>query len=81
MSKVLPAQRRYWRIGMARVHYRAAENYRSADNPTAHGANASDAFDVIIPSLPGYGFSGKPTEPGWDAPRIARAWVTLMKRQ
>ncbi len=49
-------------------------------NPTAHGANASDAFDVVIPSLPGYGFSGKPTTPGWDVPRIARTWVTLMKR-
>jgi pimeloyl-ACP methyl ester carboxylesterase len=49
-------------------------------NPTAHGGVASDAFDVVIPSLPGYGFSGKPTAPGWDVPRIVRAWVTLMKR-
>jgi pimeloyl-ACP methyl ester carboxylesterase len=49
-------------------------------NPTAHGASASDAFDVVIPSLPGYGFSGKPTTAGWDVPRIARTWVTLMKR-
>jgi pimeloyl-ACP methyl ester carboxylesterase len=49
-------------------------------NPTAHGASASDAFDIVIPSLPGYGFSGKPTAPGWDISRIARAWVTLMKR-
>jgi pimeloyl-ACP methyl ester carboxylesterase len=49
-------------------------------NPTAHGGSASDAFDIVIPSLPGYGFSGKPTAPGWDVPRIARAWVTLMKR-
>jgi pimeloyl-ACP methyl ester carboxylesterase len=49
-------------------------------NPTAHGASASDAFDIVIPSLPGYGFSGKPTTPGWDIPRIARTWVTLMKR-
>jgi pimeloyl-ACP methyl ester carboxylesterase len=49
-------------------------------NPTAHGANASDAFDIVIPSLPGYGFSGKPTATGWDIPRIARTWVTLMKR-
>ena len=48
-------------------------------NPTAHGGNARDAFDVVIPSLPGYGFSGKPTKPGWDPPRIARAWTTLMK--
>ena len=49
-------------------------------NPTAHGGNASDAFDVVIPSIPGYGFSGKPTTTGWDAPRIARAWTVLMKR-
>jgi len=49
-------------------------------NPTAHGGSASDAFDVVIPSLPGYGFSGKPASTGWDPPHIARAWVTLMKR-
>src|SRR5271155_4760418 len=49
-------------------------------NPTAHGASASDAFDIVIPSLPGYGFSGKPTTPGWDIARIARTWVSLMKR-
>jgi pimeloyl-ACP methyl ester carboxylesterase len=49
-------------------------------NPTANGASASDAFDLVIPSLPGYGFSGKPIAPGWDIARIARAWVTLMKR-
>ena len=49
-------------------------------NPTAHGGSASDAFDVVIPSLPGYGLSGKPTALGWDPIRIARAWVVLMKR-
>jgi pimeloyl-ACP methyl ester carboxylesterase len=49
-------------------------------NPTAHGASASDAFDLVIPSLPGYGFSGKPTTTGWDTPHIARAWAVLMKR-
>src|SRR5215204_228681 len=49
-------------------------------NPTAHGASASDAFDIVIPSMPGYGFSGKPTTTGWDPVRIARAWVELMKR-
>ncbi len=49
-------------------------------NPTEHGASASDAFHVVIPSLPGYGFSGKPTAPGWDPCRIARAWTVLMKR-
>lgn len=49
-------------------------------NPTAHGANASDAFDLVIPSLPGYGFSGKPTATGWDPIRIARAWIVLMQR-
>jgi len=49
-------------------------------NPTAHGGMAEDAFDVVIPSLPGYGYSGKPTTTGWDVAHIARAWVTLMKR-
>jgi pimeloyl-ACP methyl ester carboxylesterase len=49
-------------------------------NPTAHGGSASDAFDLVIPSLPGYGFSGKPAGTGWDPQRIARAWVVLMKR-
>src|ERR1700709_571857 len=49
-------------------------------DPTAHGGSASDAFDIIIPSIPGYGFSGKPTTTGWGPERIARAWVTLMKR-
>jgi pimeloyl-ACP methyl ester carboxylesterase len=49
-------------------------------NPTAHGAGAADAFHLVMPSMPGYGFSGKPTTSGWDPPRIARAWVVLMKR-
>ena len=49
-------------------------------NPTAHGGNASDAFDIVIPSMPGYGFSGRPATTGWDPAHIARAWVTLMKR-
>jgi len=49
-------------------------------NPTAHGAAAADAFHLVIPSLPGYGFSAKPAATGWDPPRIARAWVVLMKR-
>jgi Epoxide hydrolase N terminus len=49
-------------------------------DPTAHGASASDAFHVVIPNMPGYGFSGKPTETGWGAARIGRAWVELMKR-
>ena len=49
-------------------------------NPTAHGASASDAFDVVIPSMPGYGYSGKPRETGWDPARMARAWAELMRR-
>ena len=49
-------------------------------NPTAHGASAADAFDLVIPSMPGYGFSGRPTTTGWDPAHIARAWVVLMKR-
>ncbi len=49
-------------------------------NPIAHGASASDAFDLVIPSLPGHGFSAKPTATGWDPVRVGRAWVVLMKR-
>jgi pimeloyl-ACP methyl ester carboxylesterase len=49
-------------------------------NPTAHGGKASDAFHVVVPSMPGYGFSGKPTTTGWGPDRIARAWDVLMKR-
>jgi pimeloyl-ACP methyl ester carboxylesterase len=49
-------------------------------NPTAYGGSASEAFDLVIPSLPGYGFSGKPTTTGWGPERIARAWIVLMKR-
>ncbi|HEU0157871.1 MAG TPA: epoxide hydrolase [Hyphomicrobiaceae bacterium] len=49
-------------------------------DPTAHAGRSEDAFDVVIPSLPGYGFSGKPTGPGWDPDHIARAWAELMKR-
>jgi pimeloyl-ACP methyl ester carboxylesterase len=49
-------------------------------NPTAHGGSGSDAFHLVIPSLPGYGFSGKPTAPGWNPVRIAGAWATLMQR-
>lgn len=49
-------------------------------DPVAYGGKAEDAFDVVIPSLPGHGFSGKPTELGWDPVRIAKAWIVLMKR-
>lgn len=49
-------------------------------DPTAHGGKAEDAFHLILPSLPGYGFSGRPTEPGWGRARVAKAWDTLMKR-
>jgi pimeloyl-ACP methyl ester carboxylesterase len=49
-------------------------------NPTAHGGNASDAFHLVIPSMPGYGFSGKPKDKGWNPDRIARAWAELMRR-
>jgi pimeloyl-ACP methyl ester carboxylesterase len=49
-------------------------------DPTAHGGSESDAFHVVIPNMPGYGFTGKPDEPGWDAAHIGRAWVELMKR-
>ena len=49
-------------------------------DPTAHGGTAADAFHLVIPSLPGYGFSGKPTAPGWNPVSIAKAWATLMQR-
>ena len=49
-------------------------------DPTAHGGSAEDAFHLVLPSLPGYGFSGEPTELGWDAGRIAQAWAELMRR-
>jgi len=49
-------------------------------DPVAYGGEVKDSFDVVIPSLPGYGFSGKPMAPGWNPPRIARAWATLMQR-
>ena len=49
-------------------------------HPTAHGASAADAFHLVIPSMPGYGFSGKPTATGWGPERIAKAWIVLMKR-
>src|SRR5205085_2115082 len=49
-------------------------------DPTAHGGGADDAFDLVMPSMPGYGFSGKPTGTGWGPDRIARTWAELMKR-
>src|SRR6478735_4532024 len=49
-------------------------------DPTAHGGSAEDAFDLVLPSLPGYGFSGEPVEVGWDLGRTARAWAELMRR-
>jgi pimeloyl-ACP methyl ester carboxylesterase len=49
-------------------------------DPTAHGGRAEDAFHLVLPSLPGYGFSGEPTELGWDTPHVARAWAELMRR-
>src|SRR6185312_5631886 len=49
-------------------------------DPTAHGGRAEDAFDLVVPSLPGYGFSGEPAEVGWDPGRIAQAWAELMRR-
>src|SRR6201988_1185333 len=49
-------------------------------DPTEHGGNAEDAFDLVLPSIPGYGFSGEPTEVGWDPGRTARAWAELMSR-
>ena len=74
-----PADDRHARL--AGLDHRAAEDHRSADRSRRrYGGSAADAFDVVIPSLPGYGFSGKPTATGWDPDRIARAWIVLMKR-
>jgi epoxide hydrolase-like protein len=56
------------------------ETIRPLTDPTAHGGTPGDAFHLVLPSLPGYGFSGEPTELGWDADRIARAWAELMDR-
>src|SRR5260370_12609235 len=53
---------------------------RHQTDPTAHGGKAEEAFHIVIPSLPGFGFSGKPTEAGWGLPRIADAWAVLMAR-
>src|SRR5690348_5880956 len=49
-------------------------------DPTAHGGTAEDAFDLVIPSIPGYGFSGQPAEAGWDSARVGEAWAELMRR-
>jgi pimeloyl-ACP methyl ester carboxylesterase len=65
---------------MARLDPRADQARRPLTDPTAFGGRAEDAFDVVIPSIPGYGFSGKPTATGWDHARIARAWIVLMRR-
>jgi len=62
------------------IDHRAVEDYRSTDQSHSTWATASDAFHLVIPSMPGYGFSGKPTTTGWDPIRIARAWRELMKR-
>src|SRR5215207_7303351 len=70
-------------MGWTFISFTFVQNMKIIDpltNPMAHGASASDAFHLVIPSMPGYGFSGKPTETGWDPVRIARAWTVLMKR-
>ena len=65
---------------LARLGHRAAEDHRAAHNPPSTAGASSDAFEVVIPSLPGYGFSGKPAAAGWGPERIARAWAVLMER-
>jgi pimeloyl-ACP methyl ester carboxylesterase len=65
---------------MARFNHRAVKVVDPLTNPTAHGGSAEDSFDLVILSLPGYGYSGKPTTTGWDPQHIAHAWVELMKR-
>src|SRR5829696_3256841 len=69
---------RYWQTD---YDWRKAEAKLSAlTDPTAHGGRAEDAFDLVLPSLPGYGFSGEPTELGWDVGRVGQAWAELMRR-
>ena len=65
---------------LARLHGRLLETIGPLTDPTAHGGNAEDAFHLVLPSFPGYGFSGEPTEVGWDPGRTARAWAELMNR-
>ena len=65
---------------LARIDHRAVEDHRPAHRSDRYGGTPADAFDVVIPSLPGYGFSGKPTVNGWDPQHIARAWAVLMQR-
>jgi len=65
---------------LAGLDHRAAEDIDPLTNPTQYGASASDALHVVIPSMPGYGFSGKPTGTGWGPERMARAWAELMRR-
>ena len=65
---------------VAGLDHRAAEDHRAAHQPDRARRSAQDAFHLVIPSLPGHGFSAKPTATGWDPSRIARAWVVLMKR-
>jgi len=62
-----------WVIGMRRV-------ISPLTDPTAHGGSAGDALDLVLPSIPGYGFSGQPKEVGWDPGRLAQAWAELMHR-
>ena len=65
---------------VAGLGLRADQDHRSAHRSDAFGGRAEDAFDVVIPSLPGFGFSSRPTEAGWGLERIGRAWDVLMKR-
>ena len=65
---------------LARLRHGDDRLRRPADGPTAHGGSAKDAFHLVLPSLPGYGFSGEPVEVGWDLGRTARAWAELMRR-
>ena len=65
---------------MARLVIEQVKLIGPLTDPTAHGASAADAFHLVIPSMPGYGFSGKPTDPGWAPVRIGRAYAELMRR-
>src|SRR4030095_3070595 len=69
-----------WPHGCPAAVFELLKTVGPLTDPLAHGGRAEDAFDLVLPSMPGYGFSGKPTVTGWDPDHIARAWAELMRR-
>ena len=79
-ARSIPTRFRHHHAWLAGIGVRAAQDHRSADGSDRPWRTAEDAFDVVIPSMPGYGFSGKPTATGWGPDHIARIWAELMQR-